>query len=94
MHRTGGLGAAGLGAMEARAGPEDDRDARFPPAVARVPEIHGPDLPRLLQLQCVGEQARGIHASNPPAGITPHHNHPPQTAKGLYFIAKQCAIYC
>lgn len=25
---------------------------------------------------------RGIHASNLPAGITPHHNHPPQTAKG------------
>lgn len=45
MHRTGGLGA-----MEARAGLEDDRDVRFPPAVARVPEIHGPDLPGLLQL--------------------------------------------
>ena len=82
MQRTGGPGATGLGAMEARAGPEDDRDVRFPLAVARVPEIQGPDFSRLLQLQCGGEQARGIHASNLPAGITPHHNHPSQTAKG------------
>ena len=74
--------AARLGTMEAHAGLEADHDVQSPPAVARVPEIHGPDLPRPPQLQCSGEQARGIHASNPPAGITPHHNHPPQTAKG------------
>lgn len=35
-------------------------------------EVHGHDLPRLLQLQRGGEQVRGIHASNPIRLATPH----------------------
>ena len=62
MHRADGLVAPRLGTTEARARLETDRDAQLLPAVPRIPEIHGLDLPRRLQLQGGGEQVRGIHA--------------------------------
>ena len=82
MHRADGLAAPRLGTMEARAGLETDHDMQLPPAVARVPEIHGPHLPRRPQLKRGGEQVRGIHAPTYPTGITRQTHHPPQTAKG------------
>jgi len=62
MHRADGLVAPRLGTTEARARLETDRDAQLLPAVPRIPEIHGLDLPRRLQLQGGGEQVRGIQA--------------------------------
>lgn len=68
-----------LGACDARHGGVDERlvleEVQMPshtlPSCYGL-EVHGPDLPRLLQLQRGGEQVRGIHASNPIRLATPH----------------------
>ena len=77
MHRAGGLAASRLGATEARAGLEADRDVQLLTAVSRVPEVHGPHLPGRSKLQRGGERTRGIHASNLPDRHHPTPNHPP-----------------
>lgn len=63
--------------MEARAGLEDDRDVRFPPAVARVPEIHDPTFqgPRNCNA-AVNRQEVSMPPTHPPASphtTTTHH---------------------
>lgn len=65
MHRADGLVAPRLGTTEARARLETDRDAQLLPAVPRIPEIYGLDLPRRLQLQGGGEQVEISMPQNP-----------------------------
>ena len=85
-HGTGNRPHPVHGTAEARAHLETDCNAQLLPALPRIPEIHGLDLPRRLQLQGGGEQVRGIHApSTYPTGTTRQTYHPPQTAKGPYF---------
>ena len=90
MHRADGLAAPRIGTTEARAHLETDRDVQLLPAVLRIPEIHGLDLPRRLQLQGGGEQVRGIHAPNLPDRY--HQTDPPPTTH--HKQRKAFFIYC
>ena len=63
MHRACLLTAPGLGAVEARARLEADRDMQFAFAVLPVAELHARHTPRAGQLQGGGEQRSGIHTT-------------------------------
>lgn len=65
------LAASHLGAVEAQARPEADRNVQFASTVRIVEELHARHPPRVGQLQDGGERRSSIHTTKPPE--SPHH---------------------